>query len=552
MPPTRRTFLQQATAAALASAAWTTRRGLAQPLLPTAPRQMSMPMTPRAASPTDSAKPMPPMIHAASLTPFVDVLPMPTPIHINADGKSRIAMRETHVQLHRDLPPTRMWVYADAYHPTANPSALAPILDARCGHPLSVEWLNQLPTRHFLPIDYSLHGCGHDVPEVRTCVHLHGGRTPSRDDGYPDDWYTPGHARSCRYPLQQDPAMLWYHDHAMGLNRLNIYAGLVGMAILRDPTEDALNLPSGPYELPITLYDRLLTADAQLYYPDSGDPEHPWVPEFDGDAILVNGKLRPYLDVEPRLYRLRLLNAANSRFFALSLSGHQPFHQIGSDQGLLPAPVSMNNLLLAPAERADLLIDLTKAAGQNLHLLDNGLGILQLRVAATASATPAQYIPTALRAVPRAQTSAATVTRSITLDEALSPLGNPMVMLLNKKRWHEPVTEQPRLNATEIWEFINLTEDTHPMHLHLVRFQVLDRRAFDVFAYRNSRGLHYIADPLPPEPNETGFRDVVQCPSGLITRILVNFNGYPGKYLYHCHILEHEANDMMRPFEVVA
>ncbi len=125
-------------------------------------------------------------------------------------------------------------------------------------------------------------------------------------------------------------------------------------------------------------------------------------------------------------------------------------------------------------------------------------------------------------------------------------------MLLNHQRWHEPVTETPRLNSTEIWEFVNLTEDTHPMHLHLARFQVLDRRVFDVFAYRNGKGLRYLAPALPPPPNEMAWKDTVQCPPGMVTRIIARFDGYPGRYLYHCHILEHESNDMMRPFEVVA
>ena len=127
-----------------------------------------------------------------------------------------------------------------------------------------------------------------------------------------------------------------------------------------------------------------------------------------------------------------------------------------------------------------------------------------------------------------------------------------MVMLLNRKRWHDPTTEKPKLNTTEIWEFVNLTEDTHPMHLHLVRFQILDRRNFDTTDYFINKKLRFTGDPVPPDPNEMGWKDVVQCPPGTITRIIVNFEGFPGKYLYHCHILEHEANDMMRPFEVIA
>jgi len=443
-----------------------------------------------------------------------------------------------------------LWTYAS---PNAHPGALSPVIEARSGQPLHVEWINQLPTKHFLPVDFSLHGCGHEVPEVRACVHVHGGRTPSDSDGYPEDWYVPGKSRVCTYPLQQDATALWYHDHAMGLNRLNIYAGLFGQMILRDKTEENLHLPSGRFEIPLTFYDRVFTADGQLYYPASGDPEHPWVSEFDGDAILINDKIFPFLEVEPRLYRFRLLNAANSRFFQLSLTAAKPFHQIGSDQGLLPAPLELKRLQLAPAERADLLIDFSQLAGQQLHLLNGVVEVMQFRVANTAGGSSRESsFPTALRPVTRTPEASATITRTITLDEALDHVGNSMMMYLNKKRWHEPTTEKVQLNSTEIWEFVNLTEDTHPMHLHLVRFQLLDRRSFDVFGYRNNRGKRYLSAPLPPEPGEMGWKDVIQCPPGLITRIIVRFDGYTGKYLYHCHILEHEANDMMRPFEVVA
>jgi spore coat protein A len=494
------------------------------------------------------------MLHSLELTPFVDELPLPQRATPVAPHTLRIAMREIHAKVHRDVPPTRMWSYG--------PTPLAPLIEARSRQPLQVEWVNRLPQHHFLPIDYSLHGCGRDLPEVRAIVHLHGARAPTKDDGYPDDWFIPGQSRTCRYPLEQEAAALWYHDHAMGLNRLNIYAGLVGMMLIRDEHEDALHLPSGKYEIPLTLYDRNFSADGQLFYPTSGDPEHPWVPEFAGDAILINGKIRPYLDVEPRLYRFRILNGANSRFFALSLTHGQPFHQIGTDQGLLSAPVQLTNLNLAPAERADLLIDFSHAAGQHLHLLNGAFGILQFRVAnhpvlpsASQAQTEERYaaaVPATFLPVPRVPESAAAVTRTITLDEQLNKIGNSMLMLLNRKRWHEPVTERPRLNTTEIWEFVNLTEDTHPMHLHLVRFQVLDRRVFDVFAYRNGKGLRYLTPALSPEPNELGWKDTVQCPPGIITRIVVRFEGYTGKYLYHCHILEHESNDMMRPFEVIA
>jgi spore coat protein A len=504
----------------------------------------SMPMPSAAQAPATPPKPLPAMLRSASLTPFVDALPIPAVARPNAAGHLRIPMREVHVKVHRDLPPTRFWTYGD--------TVPGPLIEARSGQPLHVEWVNQLPTKHFLPVDFSLHGCGHDIPEVRACVHLHGGRTPSKDDGQPEDWFVSGKSRTSVYPLQQDAATLWYHDHAMGLNRLNIYAGLFGMAIVRDKAEDALNLPAGKDEIPLTIFDRNFTADGQLYYPDSGDPEHPWVSEFAGDAILLNGKIRPYLEVEPRLYRFRVLNAANSRFFNLSLTGNQPFHQIGMDQGLLPNPLEIKQLLLAPAERADLLIDFSQSAGQTLHLRNGLQEILQFRVASADTSTLVAKLPSTLRPIQRMPESSATLTRTITLNEHLDRYGNSMIMTLNRKRWHEPVTELPRLNSTEIWQFVNRTGDTHPMHLHLVRFQVLDRRVFDVFGYENGKGLRYLQDAMPPAPNELGWKDVVACPPGIVTRIIVRFEGYTGKYLYHCHILEHEANDMMRPFEVVA
>jgi spore coat protein A len=541
LSPSRRTFLQQASAFSLLCGAAPT---LAQQVTKESMAAMA-PLPPKFAPVK-----LPPMLHCLSLAPFVDPLPLPARLHPR-HGKIHIAMREVHAKVHRDVAPTRLWAYTDASDP--NPSAIAPVLESRSNKPLQVEWSNHLPTQHFLPIDHSLHQCGPGFPDVRAVVHLHGGRTPPKSDGYPTDWFVPGQSRTCAYPLKQDSATLWFHDHAMGINRLNIYAGLFGMALVRDQTEDALDLPSGPYELPLMLYDRNFTAAGQLFYPTSGDPEHPWVPEFYADGILINGKIRPFVDVEPGLYRLRILNAANSRFFNLALSNSQPLHQIGSDQGLLAAPVALPTLLLAPAERADILIDLSGSAGQNVHLLNAGFPILQFRVASKpATASPTRSIPTRLATVARIPESTAVTNRIITLNEYQNASALPMIMLLNRKHWHEPVTERPRLNTTEIWEFINLTEDTHPMHLHLVRFQVLDRRIFEPFSYLMYKRLDFRGPATPPEPNELGWKDVVQCPPATITRILVPFDGYTGNYLYHCHILEHESNDMMRPFEVIA
>ena len=487
------------------------------------------------------------MLHTLQLPPFVDPLPLPQhvqPVVRRGHASLTITMREVHARVHRDVPPTRMWSYGT--------DALAPLIEARSGQPLQIQWQNQLPTQHFLPIDYSLHGSGRDVPQVRTVAHLHGARVPSKDDGYPTDWFAPGQSRTCVYPFQQQATALWFHDHAMGLNRLNTYAGLFGMLLLRDEAEDALHLPAGKYEVPLILYDRDFTADGQLFYDVSGDEASPWIPEFSADGLLVNGKLRPYLEVEPRLYRFRVLNTANSRFYILSLSADHSFLQIGSDQGLLPAPVSMQRLILGCAERADLLIDFAPMAGQTVRLRTGAQEMLEFRVGSQAADRSRSVVPQTLRPVQRIPESDAVATRTMTLHEYDDEAAKPMVMLINRKHWHEPTTDFLKLNTTEIWEFVNLTEDTHPMHLHLVRFQILDRRPFDRTEYLMNKKLRFTASASQPEPHEMGWKDVVQCPPGTITRIILRVEGYLGKYLFHCHILEHEANDMMRPFEVVA
>jgi spore coat protein A, manganese oxidase len=503
------------------------------------PKQM-----PKAPEPTPP-RVGPPMFHTLGLAPFVDALPLPElarPVVRGGRRSLTVNMQETHTKFHRDVPMTRVWSYGAG--------ALGPLIEARRDEPLEITWVNNLPAKHFLPVDHSLHGCGPGVPEVRTVAHLHGARVRSKDDGYPEDWFAVGGSRTCRYPLEQEAATLWYHDHAMGLNRLNTYAGLFGMLLLRDKFEDSLGLPSGKYEVPLMFYDRDFTDKGQLLYDSSGDPEHPWIPEWSADGLVVNGKIRPYFEVEPRAYRFRIANVANSRFFNLALSNGQAITQIGSDQGFLAAPIEVARLTLAPAERADVLIDFSRSAGETVHLRTGAVDVLQLRVGKGAAA--AYSLPKALRPVVRTAESAAVKTRTITLHEYQDDAARPMVMLINRKHWHEPTTEFPKLNTTEIWEFVNLTEDTHPMHLHLVRFQVLDRRAFDTTDYLTKKEMRFIEPAVRPEANEMGWKDTVQCPSGMVTRIIVRFDGYAGKYLYHCHILEHEANDMMRPFEVVA
>lgn len=464
-------------------------------------------------------------------------------------------MRELHTKIHRDLPPTRVWGF--------NGSSPGPIFETRSGQGLLVEWANELPLQHFLPIDHTIHGAESDKPDVRSVIHLHGGRTPSASDGYPEDWYVPGQSRVFHYPNRQDAALLFYHDHTMGINRLNICAGLQGLFLIRDEVEDSLNLPKGKYEIPLLLYDRFLLANGQLDYPVSPNPKAPWVPEVFSNAMLINGKLAPYLDVESCSHRFRVMNGSNGRFFRLSIAskGDQgpELQVIGSDQGLLAAPSTQKRILLAPAERSDFIVDFSPFAGQNLLLMSDSFQLMQIRVApqnkpqnTSETKSVAFTLPVTLGPVQRIPEGQAIKTRRLTLDETMDMVQQSMGMLLNKTPWHMPITEKPVLDTTEIWEFVNLTEDTHPIHLHLVRFQLLDRRPFDDFLYQDKGEIRYTGPARPPRPDESGWKDTIRCESGEVTRIIVKFEGYPGRYVWHCHILEHEDKEMMRPYEVIA
>ncbi len=496
-------------------------------------------------------------VNASSLAQFVDPLPIPEiakpagkrPSPENPSTQLpyyRVAMRPFEAKVHRDLKPTRQWGYGSI--------SPGPTFETRSGQGLLVEWANELPEKHFLPIDHTIHGADASKPEVRTVVHLHGAKAPPASDGYPEDWYVSDKSAVCHYPNQQDAAMLWYHDHTLGINRLNVFAGLLGTFLVRDDFEDSLNLPRDKYEVPLVIYDRVFDLDGQLNYPISGDPKSPWVPEVFGDAVLINGTLFPFLEVEPRKYRFRLLNGANGRFFHLSLSNGQAFHQIGSDQGLLSAPVPLKLLSIAPGERADLIVDFSDSSGQNVVLRNDSQNIMQFRVAqkGVGAKPDLSDLPKTLRPVARIPETAAVKTRVLTLVEVDDLVQRPVTMLLNNVHWNMPVTENPVLDSVEIWNLVNLTDDSHPIHLHLVKFQILDRRPVDISAYWSKNEVKYTAPAVPPDPNESGWKDTVRADPGMVTRIIVRFEGFTGRYVWHCHILEHEDNEMMRPFDVVA
>jgi spore coat protein A len=495
-----------------------------------------------------------------SLPRFVDPLPIPrkaSPSGFTASPEApakkieryRIALRPFQAKVHRDMPPTTFWGYDGA--------SPGPTIEARNGAAIQVDWINNLPSKHLFAVDHTLDGASSDVPEVRTITHLHGGRVGPDSDGYPERWITPGNSATHHYPNQQEACTLFYHDHAMGITRLNTAAGLMGLYLIRDEFEDGLKLPGGEHEVPLVLVDRSFHPQGQIYYPVSGDPERPWVSEYYGGGILVNGKLFPVLNVQPRRYRFRILNGSNGSFYVLSIgsalsfaSPALPFFLIGSDQGLLAEPSETADLILGPGERADVVIDFSSGRGKELYLRTKAATIMQFRVSGTRVDDSSQ-VPAALRPIERIPESHAVRTRELTLADYQDRLGRSKRMLLNGMRWMMPVTERVVLDSTEIWSLINLTDDSHPIHLHLVRFQVLDRTPFDLTTYQLTGKVVFNGLVQKPGPSERGWKDTVRVDPLSVTRIIVKFEGFTGRYVWHCHLLEHEDNEMMRPYEIL-
>jgi spore coat protein A len=294
-------------------------------------------------------------------------------------------------------------------------------------------------------------------------------------------------------------------------------------------------------------------------------------------VMQVNGKVWPFLDVEPRMYRFRILNGCNARILNLNLGG-APLFQIGAEGGMWDIPVAVKQIVLAPAERADLLIDFSKMAGQTLTVGNSSppkpvatpapplSQVMQIRVGTTVSQPGPTTIPTSLpgRA---ANLAGPDRTRFITLNEVAPNTAN-WFLNLNGLHFDAAVSENPKAGTIEDWVYVNLTPDTHPMHSHLVNFQVVGRTPFDAAAYQPANGTptgvpggidpsSFATGPMqPPEPTERGFKETVKANPGYLTRIRARYElpagvTGPQNYVYHCHIVEHEDNDMMRPFTVI-
>jgi spore coat protein A, manganese oxidase len=594
------------------------------------------------------------------------------------------------------LPATTVWGYGATAARSDRGLLLhhAPSLtiEASWNRPVRVKWSNELVDGrgnylpHLLPVDPTLHWAnppggaggrdtrpdfsggptpGRYTGPVPMVTHVHGAVGVADDsDGYPEAWYLPAakdipatHARRgtwydffagkaaaaygvtwgdgfavCQYPNKNRASTIWYHDHALGLTRLNVYAGPAGFYLVRGgpagddavldrrdgrraslpgpaPRENDRFPPNKSYrEIPIAIQDRSFNEDGSLFYPDSraffdgivgdlipaGSFAPIWNPEFFGNTIMVNGNTWPFLEVEQARYRFRFLNGCQSRFLILDFMGIPGVEvwQIGNEGGFLADPVDITaehekRLLLGLAERADVIVDFTNVpVGQ--YVLRNigpdepfGGGeppddfdvadhettgqVMQFRVRPAVGvddSTPPRF----LRLPAITPLPAGTVTRPLALieqmgsgrnadgDEVEGPaealLGNLADGVAEPKLWMEPVSENPAVGATEVWEFFNTTGDAHPMHVHEVVFQVVNRERLLTDADGEVvQPLALAGDPAPAEPWESGFKDTVIAYPAQVTRVRVRFDA-PGQFVWHCHIVEHEDNEMMRPFRI--
>lgn len=486
------------------------------------------------------------------LTPFIDPLPIPAvaaPTTGTQGGEATydIAIQQAQQQLHTDLPPTTIWGYQGTYP--------GPTIEVTRDLPVTINWTNDLRdtmgvlrTDHALTVDLCPHGA-ENLP--KTVVHLHGGHLPAAYDGYPEYTWLPGESETYVYPNHQWPATIWYHDHALGITRLNVYMGLAGFYIIRDAFEQSLGLPSGENEIALAIQDRQFNPDGSFYYPEV------WTDHYVGDKILVNGKVWPFLNVKQGKYRFRVLNGCNSRTLTLALSNAASFDLIGTDGGLLPAPISMTEMTLAPAERADIIVDFAAYAPGTEIIMTNsapapfpgtpGVGVVPnvMKFIVQNAAGHTDATPASLRPIETLQEVDSVISRDFELRKFSEPCAGSE-WRINDLGWDD-ITEQPVLGTTEIWRFVNRSGMMHPMHMHLVMYQVLDRQPFEIVLDE----VVTTGPAVPPTATESGWKDTVQVAPFEIVRVIARFENYTGLFPYHCHILEHEDHEMMRQFEAV-
>jgi spore coat protein A, manganese oxidase len=542
-----------------------------------------------------------PLLDPASQPKFVNQLPVPPVINGLNGGTYTITVSQFRQWLGLVNPTngqpitTPVWGYNGSYP--------GPTIVASKNVQLDISWINGLVDGnnhvlpHLLPVDPTIHWAFMDLSEMQQygvpiVTHLHGGHTATESDGLPDAWYTPGFTRKgerfiigdqepYHYPNTQEAATIWYHDHALGITRLNVYAGLAGFYLITDENETALrqssSLPAASYDLGLAIQDRMFKANGELFYPSApeaeGEPETSILPEMFGDFILVNGMTWPVLNVEPRQYRFRILNGSDSRFYNFYLSNGQSFIQIGSDDGLLYAPVTLSRMLIGPGERRDVIIDFSNPAlrNQTIILKNNAktpyptgeavdekttgqIMAFRVNVPLNTSA-PLTHVGTTLRSSV-IEPLQSTHTRKLILFEAKDDFGRLMPMLGTAENgvadWDDGITENPALGSTETWEIYNETMDAHPVHLHAVKMQLVNRQKF-MAEVNETTGAQVssrlIGQPQLPAAEESGWKDTWIAYPKEVTRVIATFD-LPGRYVWHCHILSHEDHEMMRQYYV--
>ncbi|AGB17204.1 putative multicopper oxidase [Halovivax ruber XH-70] len=477
-------------------------------------------------------------------------------------------------QLHPDLPETTLWGF-DGQFP-------GPIIPGFRGLQLAVEVDNSgLPDEHLLSVDERIAGTttanypGHDgpVPEVRNSIHFHGLAVQAASDGQADMWVSPDGVTGPRrsrdvqvIPNQQPRLSTTYHDHTRAISRLNNYAGVIGPYLVRDGSERQLGLPTGEYDVTLVLADRSVTDDGALYYPDE------FVPMFGGEKATVNGAIWPYMEVEPRRYRFRILNPSNGRTWGLRLRNEADdseevpeMTQLSAGHGYLDEVVGvgpygdLGTLLLSPFERAEVVIDFADFPGETFTVTNHALfpyphgdhhnpntsspapdldEVMQFRVSRDRVDDPSRdpheiEFPTPERPDPADAVETREITMQMDMNEA------PMFHTLNDRGPFDDVAIRPQLGSTETWELKNDTMQSHPIHLHLVRFWVEGRKDLGADEFED------------PRPNERSGKDTVMVMPNQNVKLTVAFDDHAGTYPFHCHNLEHEDNAMMRPLEVV-
>ena len=582
-----------------------------------------------------------------------------------------IAVRQFQQQiLPPSEPKTTVWSYCSILdrRPVVEGGTLnypALTIETTSMKPVRIKWINELVAGpegkgdflpHLLAVDPTLHWANPPRPRnsrptftstpgpytgpVPIVTHVHGAvGVGDESDGYAEAWFLPdadnikdfategtwynffkekanakfgvkwGRGFAVfQYPNDQRATTIWYHDHALGMTRLNVYAGPAGFYLVRGGPDDEsvkgfrapqLDDPAGIgyTEIPIAIQDRSFKSDGSLFYPDNraffdgyDGPFIPdfavspiWNPEFFGDTIVVNGRTWPFLEVEPRRYRFRLLNGCDSRFLILKLSNKNlQFGVIGNEGGLLPAPVLVRQLLMAPAERYDVIVDFTGLSpGTTFRLLnigpDSPFGglpvppadqadpattgrVMEFRVVEPKEKDLSKPVDE-LNLPPIENLTGGTTRRLALLEEAVADVVEAVLLgvvegdtaagrgVARKKLWADPITENPAVGATEVWEIYNLTVDAHPIHIHEIQFQLVDRQPITFTPGKEPTSIQVVGKPNPPAAIERGYKDTFIAYPSHVTRVRLMFKT-PGNFVWHCHIVEHEDNEMMRPYRI--